>query len=75
MISYIKIWCEYDICGSFGGNNNEHVLVVDHDEHIVDREAITEIIEKYVIDMSGCSKDEIDGLWTWDFISIMEIKL
>jgi len=75
MKSYIKIWCEYDICGPFGGNNNEQVLVVDHDEHNVDRKSITEIVEKYVIDMSGCSKDEIDGLWTWNFISIMEIQL
>lgn len=24
----IKVWCEYDISGSFGGNNNEEVFQV-----------------------------------------------
>lgn len=27
-MNYIKVWCEYDISGDFGGNNNEDIFVV-----------------------------------------------
>jgi len=66
-MNYIKVWCEYDFGGSFGGNNNEGVFI-----------APLEDIEVKVLEMlkkcTGLSEEDLDGLWDWEFIEVGELK-
>lgn len=73
-MNYIKVWCEYDISGSFGGNNNEDVFAVsdslsseDIDQILVDRFA--DLAED--TECEGSLLDE--GLMGWEYIVIIEL--
>lgn len=67
----IKIWCEYDISGEFGGNNDEDVLLVDEDFSV-------EEIEKEVLSIlrgrTDLDEEDLDGLWGWEGISATVIR-
>lgn len=67
----VKVWCEYDISGSFGGNNNEEVFQVvfptditpdAYDMHI------SLMVEKYVKDVTDLHSLELEGLFDWSYI-------
>lgn len=66
-MSYIKVWCEYDFAGSFGGNNNEEIFTVSDN-------LTTDDIEQLVLEMltRNCSmdEDELDGFYSWSFTSV-----
>ncbi|UOX40517.1 hypothetical protein UGMREWDR_CDS0211 [Aeromonas phage GomatiRiver_11] len=67
----IRVWCEYDINGRFGGNNNEEVFRVifpadiESDTYSMH---ISLMVEKYVKDVTGLNMDELDGLFDWSYI-------
>lgn len=67
----IRVWCEYDINGRFGGNNNEEVFQVvfptditpdAYDMHI------SLMVEKYVKDVTDLHPLELEGLFDWFYI-------
>ena len=67
---YIKVWCEYDFGGKFGGNNNEEVFSVS------DRCSL-EIVENNVVKMlqgiTGLSDEDLEGLYDWEYIELEEL--
>lgn len=71
-MNYIKVWCEYDISGTFGGNNNEEVLRVPED---YESNQIEPVVEDYLHKITGLRKDELEGLWDWEFIVIEDLVL
>lgn len=70
-MNYIKIWCEYDISGNFGGNNNEEVFLVDGDlsEGQVDTLVIAELMT-----ITHFSQEELEGLHGWEYINVEILK-
>ena len=70
MMKHIKVWCEYDISGEFGGNNNEDCLTVSEN----DKGDINKLVLNYVKEMGGFeSEEDLDGLWGWEFITLTEL--
>ena len=67
---HIKVWCEYDFCGSFGGNNNEEVFVVEDD---LDGSVIDARIGEYLVNTTNISEEDLEGLWDWNFINISKL--
>lgn len=65
--TYVKFWCEYDICGNFGGNNDEEVALV---PTTWTEEKIESELLKLIVARSGCSKEDVENLWSWDYITI-----
>ena len=64
-MTLIKIWCEYDIGGSFGGNNNEDVLDVSQVEG-----DLHQVLIDYLCGACGdLEPEELDGLWGFEFIT------
>lgn len=59
----VHVWCEYNISGSFGGNNNEEVVNV---EDNLTENQINERLVSYLMKNSGCSEEELEGLWGWN---------
>ena len=70
-VSYIKVWCEYDFNGSFGGNNNEEVMVV---ETGLSRKEVNTLVYDYLRKVSRLGKEGLEGLWDWEFIEVKELK-
>lgn len=68
MSNFIKVWCEYDINGSFGGNNNEEVFEVIGDVDIDQR------VFDYVSDATGLSEEDLDGLYDWEWVTISKFE-
>lgn len=75
-MNYIKVWCEYDIGGEFGGNNDQDVFLVpeganvdqllaDKFQHIWDDIKEEDDEDENLIDA---------GLMGWEYISIWELK-
>lgn len=69
-INYIKVWCEYDINGSFGGNNNEDIFTVS--ESVLD---IEKVVLQYIMNCTGLSEEDLEGEWMygWEFIEVEEL--
>lgn len=65
-MKYVAVWCEYDICGSFGGNNNEDLYFVNSDWS--DEKIDEKVLEK-LCEMSGSSEEELEGLYGWKFVT------
>lgn len=68
----IKVWCEYDFGGSFGGNNNEDIILVD--PNILQDEIITRI-EEYLMKATNLTKEDLEGLWDWEYIVPITMEL
>lgn len=68
---FIKVWCEYDIGGMFGGNNNEDIFEVNDD---LTKEQIEELVVNYVTSSTGESEEELEGLYDWESVDIAELK-
>jgi len=66
-MSYIKVWCEYDFNGNFGGNNNEEVFEVDES---LTEEQVGDLVLDYLVSRTGCSEEEIKGLYDWEWIAM-----
>lgn len=72
----IKIWCEYDINGDFGGNNNEDVCRVTFPADMSEDEYashISKVVEEHVTKQTDLDADELDGLYDWSHISPVEL--
>lgn len=69
-INYIKVWCEYDISGNFGGNNNQEVFIVP--ENVLD---IEKVVLQYIMNCTGLSEEDLEGGWMygWEFIEVEEL--
>lgn len=70
-VSYIKVWCEYDFNGSFGGNNNEEVFIVSSGMSIEDIETM---ILNELMAYTSLGEDELEGLYDWEWIEVKELK-
>jgi len=71
-MNFIKVWCEFDIGGNFGGNNNEEVFIVPEGVDI--REAL---IERYGYLVEDCELEGIDELFDdlmdYEYITVSEV--
>lgn len=70
-MAYIKVWCEYDISGSFGGNNNEDVFEINdtYTEFEIDQALIKRFQE--LAEDTECETNLIEeGLMGWEYIGI-----
>ena len=70
-VSYIKVWCEYDFNGSFGGNNNEEVFIVSSAMSTEDIE--TKILNELMA-YTSLEEEDLEDLWDWEFIEVKELK-
>ncbi len=66
-MSYIKVWCEYDFSGNFGGNNNEDIFKVNMDDNI------DKLVLNFLIKATGLDEEDLEGLYGWDYISISQL--
>lgn len=66
-MDYIKVWCEYDFSGNFGGNNNEDVFEVDES---LTEEQVGDLVLDYLVSRTGCSEEELDDLYGWEYIAM-----
>ena len=71
-MDFIKVWCEFDISGEFGGNNNEEVFIVA--EGVDVKEAL---IKRYGYLVEECELESIDELLTelmgWEYITVEQL--
>ncbi|CAL9995393.1 hypothetical protein VPHK567_0378 [Vibrio phage K567] len=70
-MKYISVWCEYDINGTFGGNNNEEIFTVDES---LSNDEIESKVAAYIADVTGESLEDVDGLFDWKNIGVTELK-
>jgi hypothetical protein len=72
-MNYIKVWCEYDIGGDFGGNNNETIFKVPDN---LDTKQIEELLTnnfKYyneILDEPEGFNMLDEGLMGWEYIDV-----
>ena len=66
MTQLIKVWCEYNIGGSFGGNNDEAVFVVPDG---TEQDAIDKFVTDYVVQKTGTPVEELEDLYDWEYIT------
>lgn len=71
MTKVIKVWCEYDFNGPFGGNNNEAAIVVP--EHYADGQ-IEAKVSAYLSKATGESEKNLEGLYGWQHIELPVLK-
>jgi hypothetical protein len=69
-MNYIKVWCEYDINGNFGGNNNEEVLSF---PDTYEEEDVNQKVSDYIVEKSGQDIEELEDLWGYEFIGVEEL--
>lgn len=67
---FIKVWCEYDFSGNFGGNNNEEVFAVI--DGTLDEEIEYMVLSK-LSNFTGVEEEELDGLFGWEYIEIEDL--
>lgn len=68
----IKIWCEYDINGEFGGNNDEDCLLLD--ENLTSQEDIEAAVLSYISRQTGEPTEELEGLCGWELINLLTLE-
>ncbi|ALP47675.1 hypothetical protein phiST2_0181 [Vibrio phage phi-ST2] len=69
-MNYISVWCEYDIGGDFGGNNNEDVFSVSEE---LSNEEVEAKVAEYISDIVSEPIEELEGLYGWEYISITQL--
>ncbi len=73
-MNYIKVWCEYDISGDFGGNNNEDIFSVSDS---LSSQDIDQILTERFADLADDTEGEgsllDEGLMGWEYINIIEL--
>ncbi len=66
-MSYIKVWCEYDFSGNFGGNNNEDIFKVNMDDNI------DKLVLNFLIKATGLDEEDLEDLYSWNYINISQL--
>jgi hypothetical protein len=76
-MGYIKVWCEYDMNGQFGGNSNEEVFAVPDS---MTEEEIKDIVLKQLDWLWNDVKEDEEaadifdaGLAGWEYITIQNL--
>lgn len=65
---FIKVWCEYDFGGQFGGNNNQEVFSIPENLSISEVDAI---VRKYLVSSTGVPEEDLDeDLYGWEDITV-----
>lgn len=76
-MTYIKVWCEYDINGDFGGDNNEAVYEVPPSLTPDEINSLLEFKFKYLwdeVNEDNCEETFLEsGLLGWEFINITKL--
>lgn len=67
---FIKVWCEYDFSGNFGGDNNEEVFAVIDG---TSAEEIESMVLSKLSNFTGVEEEELDGLFGWEYIEIEDL--
>ncbi len=65
-ILYIKLWCEYDISGTFGGNNNEEILAIPEDF----TGSVPDLLREHVNNRCPYLEEDDEGLWDYEYIDV-----
>jgi len=71
-MNFIKVWCEYDINGDFGGNNNEKVFYVSDS---LDQCDIDDLVSDFIQKSTGLDKEELDDMYDWEYIKVSQIGM
>ena len=64
---YVKVWCEYDFSGNFGGNNNEDIFEVNMDDNI------DKLVLNFLIKTTGLDEEDLEDLYGWNYINISQL--
>ena len=64
---YVKVWCEYDFSGNFGGNNNEDIFEVNMDDNI------DKLVLNFLIKVTGLDEEDLEDLYGWNYINISQL--
>lgn len=64
---FIKVWCEYDFSGKFGGNNNEDVFVIEEDKS---QDEIERMVLNMLSNSTGAPEEDLEDLYGWEVINI-----
>lgn len=64
---FVKVWCEYDFSGKFGGNNNEDVFAIKGDKS---EEEIEFKVLSMLSNFTGVSEEDLEDLYGWEVINI-----
>lgn len=67
---FINVWCEYDINGSFGGDNNEDIFEVD--DTLTPSEVEALVLSK-LKSITGLGEEDLEDLYSWEFITIKKL--
>lgn len=70
-MNYIKVWCEYDFGGEFGGNHDQDVFQIDDR---LSHKDIQNLVLKFLCEAIGLDENDLEGCWGWDFITITKLK-
>jgi len=77
-MDFIKVWCEYDMSGQFGGNSNEEVFIVS--DSLTDAEIDSLVckelqwIWKDVMEEDAQAENIIEArLAGWEYITIQNL--
>lgn len=77
MPRFIAVTCEYDISGSFGGNNNQEVFEIQSELSSNEIDVILKEKYEYLIAAIGeeCTWEEFVswGLINWDYVDIEKL--
>lgn len=66
-MSHIRVWCEYDFSGGFGGNNDEEICVV---EDNLSAKEVEWLVKQYLMENAGLEDEEdLDGMYGWEYYS------
>ncbi|AUS02879.1 hypothetical protein NVP2275O_298 [Vibrio phage 2.275.O._10N.286.54.E11] len=68
--NFIKVWCEYNISGSFGGNNNEEVLEYNGDSEVDD---IDQLVLDFMKRKTNLTEEELEDLHGWEWLVMEEL--
>lgn len=73
---FIKVWSEWDICGEFGGNNNEAVFEVDNNLTVEQIDSLVLGQVGHYCDLDSAEEGETifdTGLLGWESITITKL--
>lgn len=77
MANFIAVTCEYDISGSFGGNNNQEVFEINGELSPDEINVIIKEKYEYLISAIGeeCTWEEFVswGLINWNYVDIEKL--
>lgn len=69
-MAHIKVWCEYDFGGSFGGNNDEDIFEIPSGLSV---HQVRQLIVAHLKQAAGVEEDDLEGLYDWEHVSIKKL--